>query len=378
MTVPSARINYQGQFISSVNQPQTVQLKSGDVFYLPSGNYILKTGPQSSVQWQDDYSGLWRNMDSDYPGSQIINSDGNNFRVVNLSGSIPGVTMTAAGTLYNQANATVTFSAPVAGGVTATATPIVGGSLTFTVTTAGSGYSMPFLLIPAPYLLGGTQGQCIPASANLTLSSGTISAVVTGFAGAGYLTAPGATVLTITPAQFQANPAYYINGTSLVIIDPTGSGAVITAAIANGTPTSGGITGLIMTNMGALYDGTHIPTVTFGGTTGSGATATALPNMALTSVTVAGTNTGYSGVPFGRTTLGVVSANIFDETVLPRAASVVFSLTAGAISGQVIEDAGSGFQAVPSFAQFVNAGSNATFTAVVGGVTNTLLYYQVG
>lgn len=381
MTVPSARINYPGQPISSVNTPQTVQLKSGQVFYLPNGNYLVKPGPQSSIQYQDDNSGLWRTLDADYPGGITVNSDGNNFRVINISGSITGVLMTAAGTLYNQANATVTFGAPVAGGVTAAGTPIVGGSLTFAITpggTGGTGYTMPILLIPAPFLLGGTPGLCIPASANLTLSTGVISAIVVGFAGAGYLNAPGAATVTITPVQFQANPSLYINGTNMVIIDPTGSGASITATVANGTPSSGGITGVVLNNNGALYDGTHIPSVTFSGTTGSGATATALPSFSLTSVTVAGTNTGYSGTPMGQSGLGVVSAQVFDETVLPRAARVVFSLTTGAISGQTIEDAGSGFQAVPAFAQFVNAGSNATFTPVVGGVTNTLIYWQVG
>lgn len=374
MTVPSGRINYPGQPISSVNEPQTVLLKSGQSFLLPNGNYLVKPGPQSSIQYQDDYSGLWRTLDACYPGAIPVNSDGNNFRVINLSGTITGATIGTAGTAYTQTNTTIAFAAAPAGGVTATATPIIGGSLTFTITTAGTGYSMPFLLIPNPSLFGAALG--IPASVALNLTTGTISGSTTGFAGSGYLTAPLPATITITPAQFQANPTLYQTGTAMVIIDPTGSGAVITAAIANGTPTSGGLTGLIMTNNGAGY--TSVPAITVTSATGSTAAATALPSFALTSVTVAGTNTGYAGTVVGQSSLGLVSAQVFDETVLPRAARVTFTQSAGAINAQVIEDAGSGFQSVPTIVQAVNAGSNATFTAVVGGVTNTLLYWQVG
>lgn len=377
MTVPSGRINYQGQTISTVNPPQTIQLKSGDIFYVPNGNFVVKSGPQSAIQWQDDYSGLWRNLDADYPGTQVLQSDGNNYRIINLSGTITGANITAAGSAYTQANTTLSFAAAPSTGVTATATPIIGGSLTFAVTTAGSGYTQPFLIIPAPYALGGTQGMCIPATANLTLSTGTISAIVTGFAGAGYLTAPLATsTLTITPAQYQANPSQYLYGTQMVIVDPVGQGAVITATLANGNAASGGLTGMIITNPGAGY--TSIPAITVSSATGSSATAVSLPSFSLTGVTVGGTNTGYTAPVVGQSSLGLVTQQVFDETVLPRAARVTFPAPAGVVGAAVIEDAGSGFQAVPSILQFVNSGSNATFTATVGGVTNTLLLWQVG
>lgn len=376
MTIPSGRINYPGQPITSVNEPQTVQLKSGQSFPLPNGNYLVKPGPQSAIQYQDDDSGLWRTLDADYPGAVTVDSDGNNFRVINLSGTITGGTITVAGSAYTQANTTLSFAAAPAGGVTATAVPIIGGSLTFAVTTAGTGYSMPFLLIPNPSLFGGLSAQCIPASAALNLTTGTISSMTTGFAGAGYLTAPLPATVTITPAQFQANPTLYQTGTAMVIIDPTGSGAVITATVANGTPTSGGLTGFIMTNNGAGY--TSVPAITITSATGSSAAATALPSFSLTGVTVAGTNTGYTAPVVGQSSLGLVNQQVFDETILPRAARVTFPAPAGVVGAVVIEDAGSGFQSVPAIVQFVNSGSNATFTAVVGGVTNTLIFWQVG
>lgn len=351
--IPAGRISYPGQPIDSANSPQSVQLKSGQIWVIPQGNFIIRPGAQSAIQWFDTYAGLWRILQSSLANAPIpVASDGTNFRVINTSGTIEGVTITNAGTNYVQATTAMTFAAPVAPGVTAIGTPIVGGNLSFAVTAGGTGYINPYILIDPPQLWGGVSGLCLPATANLTVSAGVITAVNIGFAGAGYVSVPNVTVVDAAGG---------------------GTGAVITPTVGG----AGTITGAIITNPGSLYDGTHIPAVTFTGA-GASAAATALPNMALTSVTVAGTNTGYSGTPFGETSLGVVAASVMGEPKIAREAKVVFSLTAGAISGQTIEDPGSGFQSVPAFAQLVNAGSNATFTAVVGGVTNSTLYWQVG
>jgi hypothetical protein len=385
MTDPGSRINYPGQPLTSVNVPNVVRLASGAVWLVPDGSFILNVPSQCALQWLDSNSGLWHTLEAAWTNHPIpVSSDGTNYRVINLSGTILGANITTAGTVYTQAGTTIAFAAPVTGGITATATPIIGGSLSFTVVTAGTLYTNPQFIIPAPQLLGGTPGFCIGASAVAVLSTGGFSSLTVHFAGAGYITAPGnvnsSTTITqtITPAQYQANPQYWLSQPNLVIVDPTGSGAYITSAITNGTPVSGGLTGMVMTNNGSLYDGTHIPAITITCTGSSGtAAATALPSMALTSVTVAGTNTGYSGTPIGISSLGVVNP-VFGEPALPRPARVTFGLSAGIINSTVIEDAGSGFQTVPAIGQLVNAGSNATFTAVVGGTTNTLLYWQVG
>jgi len=67
--------------------------------------------------------------------------------------------------------------------------------------------------------------------------------------------------------------------------------------------------------------------------------------------------------------------------VQPREAWFTCTETAGALNAAVIEDAGIGFQTVPLAKQVGNAtadGSvNATFVAVVGGVTNTVFFWQV-
>lgn len=371
MTVPGSSINYGGQPISP-NAPQSVNLQSGGVWMVPNGNFILKPGPQSAVQWKDINSGLWRNLDSAYNNHPIpVESDGSNFRVINLSGTISGANITVAGTLYTQANSSISFGAPAAGTPSRTATgyPIIGGSLTFAVTNGGTGYSNPAFLIQPPQLCGAALGFGIPATlASCTLTSGVISSPTGGFAGAGYIAVPTVTVIDMVPSG----------------VTP-GTGAVITASIANGTPTSGGVTGIVMTDNGAGYDGTHIPTITVTSATGASGAATALPNLALKSVTVAGTNTGYSASVVGITNLGTVAGTpvpVNDEFVMPRPGRFSAAQSGGVLGTPVIEDAGIGFQTVPLAKQVGNAtadGSvNATFTAVVGGVNNTLLYWQVG
>lgn len=382
------QIAFPGQPVGSANQPQTLNLQSGAIWQPTAGSYYVKLGPQSVMQWKDINTGGWRITDSGPSNHPIlVTTDGTNFRVLNISGTIQGIGSLTAGTLYAQATTTMSFTAPAAGtpSVTATATPIIGGSLSFTQTNGGTGYVNPIFLVPPPQLLGGTPGLCIPADiASCTVTAGVISSPSTGFAGAGYIQAPGASTLTITPAQYAANEQAYLNQTNIVIIDPAGTGAIITPAITNGTPTSGGLTGCVMTNPGAGYDGTHIPTVTITGA-GSSAAATALPSMALKSVTVGSTNTGYSASVLLESSLsnGTTAAlPIFDEFVMPRAARAVATQSGGVVGTPTVEDAGNGFQTVPLVKQVGNAtadGSvNATFTGVVGGVNNTLLFWQVG
>jgi len=360
---PFSNISYQGQSISP-NALQSFQLPSGGSYVFPYGVFLAKPGPQTAIQFKDYNSGLWKNFSSgpnDFP--VYIGSDGTNYRAINLSGTINGATVTTPGTGYTQAGTTISFAAPTSG-VTATGTPIIGGSLTATVTAGGSNYTNPIVLIDPPQVGGGTPGLCIPATARVGLTAGVISSITFDFAGAGYVAIPNITIL-----------------------DATGTGAVITAAIANGTAASGGLTGIVMTNYGSGYDGTHIPAITVNGPTGSSGTAaaTALPNLALTSVTVGGTNTGYTATVIVESSLGASASaplNIFGDTVLPRPARATIAQSGGVLGTATIEDAGIGFQTVPLLKQVGNAtadGSvNATFTAVVGGVNNTLTVWQIG
>jgi hypothetical protein len=298
----------------------------------------------------------------------------------NPTGTVSGVSITNAGTSYGAIGTTfaVTFGAAPTNGVAAAGTAIVGGALGLTLTTAGTGYTNPQLVIPVPQFFGAAQGAGIGAIATVSLSTGALSSPTLSYAGAGYLTAPLANTITITPAQYAAYPSLYNQGNQIVIIDPTGTGAVITPALAG----AGTVTGIIITNSGAGYAGTTIPTVSFAAGAGSSAAGTAVMNFALTSVTIGSTNTGYTASAVGLTSCGVLVGSLYGEQYQPRPARALFTQSGGVLQTPTIEDAGAGFQVTPVMKQVGNAtadGSvNATFTPVVGGVTNTVEYWQIG
>jgi hypothetical protein len=366
------QIAYPGMEAGLNNTPQTVNLQSGAIWPVASpggggGSFMLKMGPQCVLQWYDQNSGLWRITDSGPSSHPLrVDSDGTNFRVVNISGTIQGINITNGGTGYVQGDM-VTFSAPAAGTPSRTATGkmIIGGSLTFAVTSGGTGYSNPAFFIQPPNVCGGTPGLCLPAYlASCTVTAGVISSPTGGYAGAGYVTAPTVTVVDMVPPG----------------VTP-GTGAVITATVAG----AGIWKGTVMTDYGAGYDGTHIPTLTFSTVGGASAAGTSLPSMALKSLTVGSTNTGYSASVVIETSEGsgaAAIAPINDEFVMPRPARATATQSGGVVATPLIEDAGNGFQTVPLAKQVGNAtadGSvNATFTAVVGGVNNSLLYWQIG
>lgn len=364
---PASQIAFPGQFITSLHRPQSQVLRSGAAWPIPNGNFLVRPGAQTALQYKDGFSGLWRTFESGPVNHPVaLSSDGTNFRAINLSGTILGTNVTTAGTLYTQAGTSIAFAAPVAGGITATGTPIIGGSLSLALTMAGTGYTNPQLVIPSPDQYGGTYGACLPAVAHAAFnaSTGALTSATLDFAGAGYQAVP-----------------------PVAILDPTGTGAVITASITNGTPTNGGLTGIIMNNPGALYDGTHIPAVTITGPAGSSGTAaaTALPSLALTGVTVGSTNTGYSASIIFLSSLGASASpplNVYGDEVLPRPARGTIAQAGGVLGTATIEDNGINFQTVPLVKQVGNAtadGSvNATLTAVVGGVNNILEYWQIG
>lgn len=393
MTVKAGVISYPGQAIAP-NPPVSLRIPAGGRFRIPNGNFYFKIPPQSALQYLDKTSGLWRIQEAGLSGSPIqISSDGTNYRVINLSSTISGVNVTAPGATYAQANATMTFAAPTAG-ITATGYPIIGGSLTLAIGAQGANgngagggqnYINPIVIIPEPLQYGALPGFGIGATATATVVAGVITAITAGFAGAGYQNLPATlTTKTITPEQFAADPDYWLNSPNITIIDSAGSNANIVPTVANGTSASGGVTGIVITEPGSGYTGTTIPAVTFGGGIGAGATGTALPSLSLTGVTFGGTNTGYtaSALLISSDGNGTTVSTLNDEAVRPRPAQVVAPQAAGILGNAVIEDAGAGFQTVPLLKQVGNAtadGSvNATFVAVVGGVTNTLILWQVG
>jgi hypothetical protein len=227
-----------------------ISLGPAQTFAIPAGQWIVSnTGTISAIQYLDPVRQEWANLYG--PGAAfaaVIRSDGVNWRVNNLSDSAYGGIVTAAGSGYAQATTTVT-----AGTGNSTWQPIVGGALgTFTVGTAGSGYTLPpIVLIPPPPPPG------IQATATAALSTGTVGSITIRTAGAGYLVAPP---ITLVP-DFN-DPAFQAG-----LITPAAATVALTGA--------GTLTGLLLVNFGELL--TTAPTLTVNGA-GSSATATTNPS----------------------------------------------------------------------------------------------------
>lgn len=337
-----------------------VSLPAGAVELIPAGQWHVLPGPYSFAQVKDPVSGLWRTLGTRQEGLKAILSDGVNFRIANLSGCAVGAFITNVGSAYTSAP-TVTASAG-----SSTWRAIVGGAINSTVaiTTAGSGYTYPPILLIDPPPAGGVQ-----ATAICTLSAGVINAVTVINQGAGYTTAPSITVLP----------------------DPRDTGAIVTGVLTvNATLAgSGTVTAIVCTDHGTPL--TSVPTLTISGGGGSSAAATVVMCFTVTAFTVAVNGAGYGnaqpmlvlsggGIVAG-TAGAVVNPSIGPGMFTPRQASISATSTAGGIiqtTGAVVNDGGL-FQAVPTL--FVLAGgtglatTTAGATATVGGVTDTSQIY---
>ena len=271
-------INQIGFGVRGTNWPSTpINLASGQVYTLPSGQYSVKLGPYTAIQQFDGTTQTWRTSDTTtQSGQTIVSSDGFNSRLINLTGTVVGAVITAAGSgytngIYPAATSTGTASSPTctftsgSGSVLATGNVIVGGAIntTVTITTAGTNYTKaPILLISAPPAGG------VPATATCTISGGVINAVTVTNQGAGYTAAPTITVVNA-------------NG------DTTGSGAVLTV---NSTLVgSGTVTAITIANNGAGM--TAVPTISFSPASTTAATAV----MCLTMTSISGASgVGYT------------------------------------------------------------------------------------
>jgi hypothetical protein len=227
-----------------------ISLSPAQTFVIPAGSWVVSsTGTVSAIQYLDPIRQEWQNYAG--PGAALfenLTSDGVNWRVNNLADSAYGALITAAGSGYAQASTTVT-----AGTGNSTWQPIIGGALgAFTVGTAGSGYTIPpLVLIPPPPAPG------IAATATAALTTGAVSSITIRTAGAGYLTAPPITLLPV-----QNDPAYL-------------AGTIINAAATVVLTGAGTLTGLLLVNFGGPL--TTAPTLTVNGV---GTTATATTNPA--------------------------------------------------------------------------------------------------
>jgi hypothetical protein len=362
--------------------PQILTLASGGIWYPPPGEYMVTTGSQTVIEWWDPTDAIWRNYAGPNTWEQI-SADGANYRLVNLSGVVVGGNITNAGSGGvngigpNQTGSTVSFAAPAAGGVTATAQGyvVVGGTVPApTVTQGGSGFLVPPAICCDPPPPGGVQ-----ATFTSTISAaGVITGVTQLNPGAGYTSIPQFYIIPepmfyqgairfpgdlpqTVPAPGLINPANVWTGSPFQGNIQTGTtGALLTGVALTG---SGTLTAIVMTYFGNGYAGNTVPAISFAGTSLGAAAATAIMSFCITGATA--TATGGAAVITNTpaiTSLGLIANTNNNNTFFPRPARGL--ATAAANGTFTVEDPGFGLQ---GGAVFVNDGTSTT----VGTVTNT-------
>lgn len=307
----------QGVYPSSRNQPSVMfTLQPGATRLIPTGTWNLNCDGITVIQEFDPIQNTWGNYGGSSSEFRYINSDGQNYRVANLSGCVVGAVVTTAGSGYTTASPpTVTFSAGAA-----VAVAVIGGavSTSVTVTNGGTNYTYPPLVFfDAPPLgSGGLQ-----ATAICTLSGSAVSTVTVINQGAGYTAAPN---------------VYFFNDPR----DTTGAGAQATATLTG----AGTVTALNVTNWGTPQ--TSVPTITF---SSGAAAATAIMQCSISAYTVTTAGSGYSG----NVLIEVVGSGLSATSVLTnpkyaanqvriRPALILASLSSGALttSGLTVIDGG--------------------------------------
>lgn len=350
-------------------QPTNViSLNGGSTQLIPPGAWQITTGLYSEVQELDAITGYWRAIGSGYAGgsTKFVNSDGNNWRIANQSGCVVGGNVTTAGAGYTTAP-TVTASQ---GGAKITA--IIGGAVntTVTVTNAGTNYTYPPIIrFDAPNVSGGT-GFGVQATGHATLTGSTLGSIVVDDQGAGYTSPPNVYVTN--------DPREGLNGTTV------GSGATATCTLTG----SGTVTALVVTDFGSSYTSTAIPTLSFSGTSTSGAAATAIMNWSILSYSTTSVGLGYSVAPiitdngtngFTATAGSTTNPTITTKLVRGRRAWINAPLTSGTVTtaAQTVFDGGV-YPGVPTLIVLGFAsGSAALVTPTMGPIQDTTLLQPV-
>lgn len=335
-----------------------ISLASGQTWLIqPSGWYEIRPGKYTCLQYYDPILQTWRTVgggDGEYGGSvHYIFSDGENFRLANLTGCVVGALLTNHGSAYTSAP-TVTASA---GGSIWRA--VLGGlvSTSVTVSNGGTNYTYPpSVLFSAPPAGG------IPATGVATLSGGAVSAVTVTNQGGGYTSPP-----TIT---FVNDPREGVNGVAqgynaAAVATLTGSGTI--AGVICVDPGSGGLT--------------SVPTLAFSGGGGASAAATAIMCWSITAFTPTA-GTGFTGPSllsgldaFPTTAAAYTNVSTQARWVKTRPASILMPASAGAptATGAVFYDGGI-YTSTPTALVTTNGAlitQTTTIAFTMGGVTDT-------
>lgn len=178
--------------VSGAIWSNTFTLLRATTWLIPPGLWGVFTGTHTGIQMLDPVSQTWVPF-SVSSGFEMVNSDGVNFRIANLSGTpLVQATVTGAGSGYAAASTTVTSNV---GGSTWRAV-IDGAVASVTVgndrngVAGGSNFTVPPVLVVQAPPVGGV--QCL---AHAVITAGAITSVVVDAAGAGYTQAPGIVVI---------------------------------------------------------------------------------------------------------------------------------------------------------------------------------------
>jgi len=250
-------------------------LRAGAVWTIPSGWFMIKPGPYTTIQQYDVITGIWYSIGgAGFSGNvEYVHSDGQNYRLANQNGCVVGVVITNVGSGYTTAP---TIAAGSGGAIFKT---IIGGAVsqTVTISNGGTNYTYPPIVQISAPPPGGVQ-----ATAYCALTSGVVSSVTMVDQGAGYPSAP--------TMVFQNDPREGLNGTTV------GSGATAITSLTG----SGTITAALCLDHGnpiafTAGSATSIPTLTLSSALASAA-VTAIMNWSVTGLVNSGYNNGTSGV----------------------------------------------------------------------------------
>lgn len=351
-----------GRGIPAIVGDNAMSLPACSFIQIPPGRQFVYAGLYSVIQFFDPVSSIWRTMPT-VDRNMVVDSDGQNFRIANITGGVVGAVITNAGSgLTNGIGTAATGLAvtPSAGG--SVWIPVVGGAINATVTVAvgGSGYTLPPLVCVSMPPTGGVQ-----ATMTATIAAGAVNAITVTNQGAGYTTNP---TVVVIPHPNEPNPG--------AIVPPTLTLGALTG--------SGTLTALLVEQVGTAQ--TAVITLTF--SPASTIAATVIGCYTVTGITVAAGGVAYgnaqpfiivSGAGLTAGTSVLTQPQLTSALLVPRPVQINGVSTAGGAitaTGLQVVDGGL-FQAVPVLG-VVPAGTGTPTTvgqatATIGGATDTIV-----
>lgn len=372
---PSADIaqNAGQQYVRRFLNEIALPLLPGQTFLIPPGQWQVVIGRYLDLQWFDQNLGRWLNYPTQPGQMTVISSDWTTYRVANSTGTPIGATITNVGA-GNATNGSNTVGITPSAGNSTWGT-LVGGSVNTTVIfgTSNGNYALAPIVVWSP--ASNQTLPFIPPRFTCTISANAVNAVTAVHQGAG-LTAAGTLSFIQQPGD----------------TNPGGANITLNATLTN----SGNLLAMWPLTQGTNL--TAVPTFTFN--VGGGMAATAIMNFTVTNAAATanaganyGANQGYMVVTAnaslsggnsnqiaGNQNIQIVGNDVSVEVAMPRMAWLAGNSNAAGNASNanlIVVDGGKNIQAVPTLAVIAANGTganiqNATFTAVVGGVTDTL------